>query len=61
MNYAEAINIPVTLSGDSIASSLLPALCWRHHILYVRNMDTVGVVSFLDGLPETAHCPKTVR
>lgn len=33
MNYTEAINIPGTLSGESIASSLLPALCWRHHVL----------------------------
>lgn len=33
MNYTEAMNIPVILSGESTAGSLLPALCWRHHTL----------------------------
>lgn len=34
MNYTEAINIPVMLNeGNIIASSLLPALCWRHNTL----------------------------
>lgn len=33
MNYTEAMNIPVTLRGESTVGSLLPALCWRHHTL----------------------------
>lgn len=36
MIRTEAVNIPVTLSGEGTASSLVPALCWRHHRLFDR-------------------------